>query len=285
MTSGWKIGSATVTPVIELEWPVKPHWLIPGATAENLAPYADWLKPTYVTEDDRLRLTIQAFLVESRGQKIIIDTCIGNGKTRGVEAFNQLDTDFVGSITDASFPPEKVDLVICTHLHVDHVGWNTKLVGGAWVPTFPNARYVMARTDYDHWSTQTDEDMGREVFADSVQPIFEHGLADLVEMDHEINPELGFLPTPGHTPGHCSVTISSDGEEAVVTGDCIHHPSQCMHPEWGCTADLDPERANVTRRAFLERTADSGVLVIGTHFAAPTAAHITAAGERWTLVR
>ena len=280
--TGWKIGSATVTPVIEVVWPIPGRWLIPGATPENLAPYADWLEP-FVTDDGRIKLTIQAFLVESRGQKIIVDTCIGNGKTRGVEAFNQLDTSFLGDVTDAGFPPEKVDMVVCTHLHVDHVGWNTKLEDGKWVPTFPNARYVMARNDFDHWSIQTDDEGAQQVFADSVQPIFEHGLADLVAVDHEINPELGFLPTPGHTPGHCSVTISSDGEEGVITGDLIHHPSQCMHPEWECTADIDAAQATETRMAFLKRFADSGILVIGTHWAPPTATHLTAAGERWKL--
>ena len=148
--TGWKIGSATVTPVIELTLPVPGTLLIPQATPEALAPYADWLRPGYMTEQGQINLTIQAFLVESRGRKIIVDTCVGNGKTRPAP-FNELDTPFLQHITDAGFPPEKVDTVICTHLHVDHVGWNTKKVDGEWVPTFPNARYVMARADYDHF--------------------------------------------------------------------------------------------------------------------------------------
>ena len=148
--TGWKIGSATVTPVIELTLPVPGTLLIPQATPEALAPYADWLRPGYMTEQGQINLTIQAFLVESRGRKIIVDTCVGNGKTRPAP-FNELDTPFLQHITDAGFPPEKVDTVICTHLHVDHVGWNTKKVDGRWVPTFPNARYVMARADYDHF--------------------------------------------------------------------------------------------------------------------------------------
>jgi glyoxylase-like metal-dependent hydrolase (beta-lactamase superfamily II) len=280
---GWKIGSATVTPVIELVWPIPGKWLVPGATPEALELHSDWLRPGYVTDDGRINLVVQAFLIESRGQKIIVDTCVGNGKTRGVDAFNQLDTDFLGQISDAGFPPEKVDTVVCTHLHVDHVGWNTKRVDGEWVPTFPNARYVMARTDYDHWHDQTSDPGSREVFGDSVAPVFEAGLVDLVDVDHEINPELRFLPTPGHTPGHCSVTISSHGEEAIVTGDLIHHPSQCAHPEWTCIADVDPARAERTRWDFLRRYGDGSKTVIGTHWAEPTAVRLTPDGERWKI--
>ncbi len=280
--TGWKVGSVSVTPVIEINVPMPGRWLLPEATPENLAPYTDWLRPNFIDEESRIFLTIQAFLVESKGRKIIVDTCIGNGKSRGFAPFDQLDTPFLENISDAGFPPEKVDTVVCTHLHVDHVGWNTKLVDGAWVPTFPNARYVMARTDYDYWSTQKDDAGEVDVFADSVKPIFDAGLVDLVDPDHEITGELGFLSTPGHTPGHCSVTISS-GAEAIITGDLIHHPSQCMHPEWACGADIDPDLARRTRLSFLQRYADSGILVIGTHWNTPTAMHITANGDRWRV--
>ena len=279
---GWKVGSVTVTPVIEINVPMPGRWLLPEATPENLAPYTDWLRPHFMDEESRIFLTIQAFLVESKGRKIIVDTCIGNGKSRQFGAFDQLDTPFLDHITDAGFPPEKVDTVVCTHLHVDHVGWNTKFVDGVWVPTFPNARYVMARTDYDYWATQSDDPGEVDVFADSIKPVFEAGLVDLVDPDHQITRELRFLPTPGHTPGHCSVTVSS-GDEAIITGDLIHHPSQCMHPEWECRADIDPDQARRTRLAFLQRYADSGILVIGTHWNTPTAMHIVGCGDRWRV--
>ena len=280
--TGWKIGSATVTPAIELTLPIPATFLLPQATPEALAPYADWLRPGYMTEQGLINLTIQAFLVESRGRKVIVDTCVGNGKTRAVPQMTNLSTPFLAQITDAGFPPEKVDTVICTHLHVDHVGWNTRKVDGRWVPTFPNARYVMARADYDHWSQVADPDAAA-IFGDSVQPVFDAGLVDLVEARHQIGPELRLLPTPGHTPGHCSVTISSDGEEAVITGDLMHHPSQCMHPEWSNNFDSDPEQAKRTRLAFLERYGSGAVRVIGTHFCAPAATRIVPNGNRWRV--
>ncbi|HVR29229.1 MAG TPA: MBL fold metallo-hydrolase [Thermoanaerobaculia bacterium] len=281
--SGWKIGSVAVTPVIELTLPIPGSFLIPQATPEALAPYREWLLPGYMTEDGLINLTIQAFLVESRGRKIIVDTCVGNGKTRSVPQMNELDTPFLDHITDAGFPPEKVDTVICTHLHVDHVGWNTKQVDGRWVPTFPNARYVMARTDYDYWSQAADPEAAA-IFGDSVRPVFEAGLVDLVDAGHQITPEIGLLPTPGHTPGHCSVTISSSGgEEGVITGDVMHHPSQCMHPEWDNNFDSDREQAKRTRLGFLERYGSGAVRVIGTHFGTPAATRIVPSGDRWKV--
>ena len=280
--TGWKIGSVTVTPVIELNLPVPATMLLPAATPDALAAHADWLRPGYLTEENLIPLVIQAFLVESRGRRIIVDTCVGNGKTRSMPPMNELDTPFLEHITDAGFPPEKVDTVICTHLHVDHVGWNTKKIDGRWVPTFPNARYVMARADHDHWCRVADPD-NAAVFADSVQPVLDAGLVDLVEPSHRITPEIGLLPTPGHTPGHCSVTISSDGEEAVITGDLMHHPSQCMHPEWECAFDTDPKLAVRTRHGFLERYGAGAVRVIGTHFGTPAATRIVPHGSRWKV--
>jgi glyoxylase-like metal-dependent hydrolase (beta-lactamase superfamily II) len=280
--TGWKIGSVAVTPVIELSLPVPGNFLIPQATPEALLPYADWLRPGYLTEQGLINLTIQAFLVESRGRKIVVDTCVGNGKTRQAP-FNQLDTPFLATLTDAGFPPEKVDTVICTHLHVDHVGWNTKQVDGRWVPTFRNARYLMPRADYDHFDQDPDAGVAA-VFADSVRPVFEAGLVDLIDARHQITPEIGLLPTPGHTPGHCSVTISSSGgEEGVITGDLLHHPSQCMHPEWDCSFDHDGALAKRTRLGFLERFGSGAVRVIGTHFGAPAATRIVPHANRWRV--
>ncbi len=274
-----KIGDVTVTPIVEIDWPVKPHWILPDATPENTKPYLDWLAPHYVTDDGLLRLVVQALLVESRGQKIIVDTCVGNDKDRDNPAWNQRDGPFLSLIEDAGFPREEIDLVVCTHLHVDHVGWNTMKRNDEWVPTFPNARYLWAGEEFDYWSKTRDE-IGSQVFGDSVAPIFEAGLARSVASDHQITPELRFLSTPGHTPGHCAVAISSRGEEAIITGDLMHHPSQCAHPEWGCTFDLDPKRAQATRRDFLERTADRDIAVIGTHWGGDTAVAVRREGNR-----
>ena len=278
---GIRIGDVSITPIIEIDYPVPASFLLPDATPENLAPDLDWLEPHFVTPGgERLKMIIQAFLVESRGLRIVVDTCVGNDKKRALRAWNELDGPFLQEIRDAGFPREKVDLVVCTHLHIDHVGWNTMKVDGEWAPTFPNARYVMVRPEFEYWRDEGEGNWG-DVFGDSVAPVFEAGLVDLVECDHRINPELQFFPTPGHSPSHCSIAVSSGAEEGVITGDVLHHPCQCAHPEWCSVADVDREVAVASRRAFCERFSDTGVTIVGTHWASPTAVQITAHGDVW----
>jgi glyoxylase-like metal-dependent hydrolase (beta-lactamase superfamily II) len=151
---------------------------------------------------------------------------------------------------------------------------------GRWVPTFPNARYLIGRQEYDHWRRKGDAEQ-QEILADSVQPIFDHRLAELVDMNHRLSAEIRLMPTPGHTPGHVSVAIESRGEQALITGDMIHHPCQIAHPEWSPTFDVDPAAAATMRRSVLDRVADRPVLVIGTHFAAPTAGHVRRDGRAY----
>jgi len=160
---------------------------------------------------------------------------------------------------------------------VDHVGWNTMLKDGKWVPTFPNARYLIGRREWAHWKDEPDGP-DRAVRNDSVRPIVYAGLADFVDTDHHVTPEVFLEPTPGHTPGHVSVRLRSRGEEAVITGDLMHHPVQCAHPEWASRADYDAEQARVTRQRFLETSARDGALVFGTHFAGPTAGRVVRDG-------
>jgi glyoxylase-like metal-dependent hydrolase (beta-lactamase superfamily II) len=173
--------------------------------------------------------------------------------------------------------------VLCTHLHVDHVGWNTMLVDGKWLPTFPRARYLMGRVEFAHWQEQHERDDMAAVFADSVKPVHDAGLADLVETDHRVCDEISLVPTTGHTPGHVSVLIRSEGEEALITGDFIHHPCQIAHPEWSSTADTDPEAAHRTRDCMLKELSERPVLVIGTHFAGATAGRIVRDGDTYRL--
>jgi len=173
--------------------------------------------------------------------------------------------------------------VVCTHLHVDHVGWNTMLVDGRWVPTFPNARYLMGRIEYAHWTGQRERDDMTAILADSVAPVWDAGLVDLVETDHRICDEVSLAPTPGHTPGHVSVRIASCGEEALITGDFMHHPCQIARPEWSSTADSDPDAARRTREAMLTGLAGTPTLVIGTHFAGRTAGRIVRDGDAFRL--
>jgi len=170
--------------------------------------------------------------------------------------------------------------VLCTHLHVDHVGWNTMRVDGRWVPTFPNARYLFGRSEWEHWSREL-PGPDRDARDDSVRPVLDSGLADLVATNHRITGEVSLQPTPGHTPGHVSVCIASRGEAAVITGDLMHHPVQCAEPDWANRFDVDPHAARRTRRAFLERCSNRPVLVLGTHFATPTGGHIVRDGAVW----
>jgi glyoxylase-like metal-dependent hydrolase (beta-lactamase superfamily II) len=205
---------------------------------------------------------------------------VGNDKERAVAAWNQRQGPFLQNMAQAGFAPETIDTVLCTHLHVDHVGWNTRLVQSRWVPTFANARYLFGRQEWAHWSQAGDADDQR-VMADSVRPIVDAGLAQLVEMDHTLTEEVKLEPTPGHTPGHVSVRIRSQGAEAVITGDLMHHPLQCCEPDVASNFDVDTQAARQTRRRFLSEQADKPVMVLGTHFAAPTAGWVVTAGDAW----
>lgn len=274
----WTVGDVRVTKVLELEprWP----WSVLLPEAEEVYEKVDWLQPDFVDDKGRMKLSIHALVVESQGRTMIVDTCVGNGKSRPTTPpFHERDGEFLADLARVGVAAEEVDVVICTHLHVDHVGWNTRLVDGAWVPTFPNARYLFVRREYEHWR-DTPQEYG-PVFEDSIAPIVDAGLADLVEPDHRVNDEVWLEPTAGHTPGHCSVRIASRGEEAVITGDMMHHPVQCAEPEWCSSFDTDQKQGLETRRSFLERYGDSDVRIIGTHFATPTLGHIAREGRGW----
>jgi glyoxylase-like metal-dependent hydrolase (beta-lactamase superfamily II) len=221
-------------------------------------------------------------LIDAPDRRIIVDTCVGNDKERSIPFWNNLQTSFLDDLRDAGCEPESVDTVVCTHLHVDHVGWNTRWVDGRWEPTFAKARYLIGRSEWEHWRDDDDAD-NQAVLADSVRPVFDAGRVDLVESDHRICDEIRLEPTPGHTPGHVAVRISSRGEEAVITGDLMHHPCQIARPEWCAVVDSDREQALATRRAFLARHADQPILVIGTHFAGPTAGHLVRDGKSYRL--
>ena len=275
----WNIGSVTVTRVVELETPVPydpVHPFLREATPERLREMP-WLYPHFVTEEGHLKLSIHALVVKAPGLTLVVDTCVGNDKPRTLMGGVALQTAFLESLSAAGVTPESVDAVVCTHLHVDHVGWNTRLQDGCWVPTFPNARYLIGRREYEHWSGEGDSEQ-QTILADSVKPIFDAGLATLVEMDHRISPEISLTPTPGHTPGHVSVLIESQGERALITGDMLHHPCQFGHPEWSPPFDSDAHAGAAMRRSVMERVAGEPVLVIGTHFAAPTAGHVVRDG-------
>lgn len=275
----WQVGDVRITQVVELTTASLGPYLLPQATPEEMD-RLPWIKP-FVDDRRRLVLSIHALVVESGGETLVVDTCIGNGKARTYPAWNRMQRSFLEDFAAAGFAVDGVDKVMCTHMHVDHVGWNTRLVDDRWVPTFENADYLFAEEEWQHWRVE-EQEYG-PVIEDSVQPIFDAGKAVLVAQDHRVNDEIWLEPTPGHTPGHVSVHIASRGEEAIITGDMIHHPCQIAHPHWSSVADADPNLSAATRHDFMQRYADRPVLVIGTHFAAPTAGRIVRDGEAFRL--
>ncbi|MFC3172689.1 MBL fold metallo-hydrolase [Novosphingobium bradum] len=275
----WKVGAVTVSAVVEslriVPDAVQPVF-IPAATPDALRRIA-WLAPHFIDADGRLRIAIQALLVEAPGLRLIVDTCIGEDGTAPETA------PFLAALAEAGWPRDSVTHVLCTHLHFDHVGWNTCLEDGRWVPTFPRARYLFARIEHEHWSGRDDHD-APAILARSVQPVLDAGLADLVETDHRLSAEVRLVPTHGHTPGHVSVRIESEGHSAMITGDMTHHPCQMARPDWATGFDSDCAQGVRTREAVFAGLAGSPTLLIGTHFAAPTAGLVVRDGEGFRLV-
>lgn len=278
----WRIGAVTITRILELApLTVSTEWLLKTTTATALR--HAWLQPEYVTPDGRLKALIQAFVIEAGDKRILVDPCIGNDKPRTNGMFSGLRGPFLERLAAAGFPPETIDVVLCTHLHVDHCGWNTRLVDGRWVPTFPNARYLFARVELEHAAADTFDDQDL-VYADSIQPVIAAGQAEIIEFDHRIVGEVTLRPTPGHTPGHCSIVITSEGETAIITGDMIHHPLQACEPDVCSNFCAHDAEAIATRRATLDWCAENGVVLFGSHFAGPTAVRVTADGTGWRLM-
>jgi glyoxylase-like metal-dependent hydrolase (beta-lactamase superfamily II) len=270
----WQVGRVKVTRVVEMQLPTPAgaSYFMPQATAAELRK-SPWLYPNFVSEDEVMQMSIHALLVEAPGLRLVVDTCVGNDKPRGLLRGKALSTNFLKEMEAAGWTRESVDAVVCTHLHVDHVGWNTMLEDGKWVPTFPNARYYIGRIEYEHWAADGAGEQ-QQILDDSVQPIFDAGLAQFVELDHRISDEIRLMPSTGHTPGHVCVSIESEGERAVITGDMSHHPCQLAHPDWSPAFDSDPEAAAKTRARLFAEWADRPILVIGTHYATPTAGHV-----------
>ncbi|MEU7816900.1 MBL fold metallo-hydrolase [Pseudonocardia sp. NPDC049154] len=298
-----RIGSATVTTVRERDLP-ELAVVVPEARPEALAAI-DWLQPHYVDETGNPRGVVQAFVIECEGTVIVVDSCIGDDKDiTVVEEWAHSKTGFLERFHAAGFDPERVDVVLSTHLHLDHVGWNTTWTGGAWVPTFPHARHYVARAELEHWrqvrdtpaaEPGTDADelehllslfRGTQacVYEQSVQPVIDAGLVELVDPPTEVASGVTLVPTPGHTPGHISIRVRSDGEELFISGDAFHHPSQIANPTWSAVSDDDPVEGVATRRRLLRELADSPTIVLGTHFAAPSHGRIVtdaAGGHRF----
>ena len=283
MNEVWQIGKVKITRVVEMEVTGGTRFILPDATREAVRGYR-WMHPHFMDDAGNLVMSIHALVVDTGERRIVVDTCIGNDKQRAIPTWSNLQTSFLADLETAGYPPASIDTVLCTHLHVDHVGWNTMLVDGVWVPTFPEARYLVAETEWRYWR---DVESSQDVLADSVRPVVDAGLVDFVAENHRLCDEVWLEPTPGHTPGHVSVRIASEGADALITGDCIHHPCQMTRTDWCSSADYDQIQGRKTRESLLERYADSDVLVIGTHFATPTAGRVRRRehGSYWLDVR
>jgi glyoxylase-like metal-dependent hydrolase (beta-lactamase superfamily II) len=281
----WRVGDVEIARIAELYGFEDHLWmLLPDAKPEFMQQYP-WLRPHFATEDGRMILNFQCFVLRSRGLTVMIDTCIGAGREREYDVFCNLKTSFLEDLATAGFPHQEIGAVLCTHLHFDHVGWNTHKVDGEWVPTFPKARYLFGRREWEHWQhlQETGGYHHMEHVKDSIDPVWKAGLVELIDPDFQLTDELSLIPTPGHTPGHVSVLIRSRGEEAVITGDLMHHPIQLAVPEVEANFDMDKPRGAQTRAEFIERFANRDTLVIGSHFAEPTAGHIVSDGAKWKL--
>ena len=274
----WKIGDVRITAVVELVQPVTVAGLLPDATPEALATHSGWLKPHFVDDDGMTDLVIQSLVVESEGRRILVDTCVGHREIPGMPGLSG-PAEFPERLAAAGHPVDEIDVVCCTHLHFDHVGWNTRRDGERWVPTFPNARYLFCREEYEQY---TAEPSGYAVnLADTVQPVVDAGLADLVAADHRVTGEVRLVPSPGHSPGHVCVLVESGGERALITGDATHHPVQWAEPDWGMAADFDRAQSSATRRRLRDEHGGGTTLVIGTHYAAPSAGWVVERDGGW----
>jgi glyoxylase-like metal-dependent hydrolase (beta-lactamase superfamily II) len=277
----WTVGGVEIWRIVELNDHRDPFAiLLDGCTPEQALSY-DWLAPHFVTPDGQMRISFQAFVIRAGDRRIMVDTCIGNDRERQYGVFTHMQTSFLADIASVGCPAESIDTVLCTHLHFDHTGWNTKLVDGRWVPTFPNARYLFGRAEWEDLQHHLPEGGGHYVghLPDSIQPVIDAGLVDFVDSHHRVTDEISLIPTPGHTAGHVSVKIQSRGQSAVITGDLMHHPIQCAVPEHLGNFDAARERAAQTRVKFLGDTEGGETLVIGSHFVDPTAGYVSRTGS------
>jgi glyoxylase-like metal-dependent hydrolase (beta-lactamase superfamily II) len=282
MIKRWQIGAVRVTCIAEIAAHVMPaDVLLADVNAAKILEHSEF-RPDHATESGDIIIAFQCFVIESNGRRIMVDTCIGNDKQRHEAVMHQLATPFLEDLTAAGFAPDSIDWVLCTHLHADHVGWNTRLVDGVWIPTFRNARYLFAEAEFRFWESQPQAAFG-DVFGDSIKPIVDAGLCDLIPMDHAIDSNVRLVPTPGHTHSHVSVSIESDGERALISGDMVHHPIQLKIPSICTNFCSDPEKARATRVTILPHLAETGTLLIGSHFSGTVAGHVAREGDGYTL--
>jgi glyoxylase-like metal-dependent hydrolase (beta-lactamase superfamily II) len=282
MSLKYSVGDLTIHRVVEQETTFLPALdLMPGLTPEVLSENRAWMRQANaLDEQDTLILCFQSYVIKTPHHTILVDSCIGNDKPRPQRPNWNMKTDdtYLSGLNAAGFSIDDIDFVMCTHLHVDHVGWNTRMENGRWVPTFPKARYVFARQEFDYWTEQNAKGPVPP-FVDSVLPVVEAKRHEIVGNDHQIGDHVRILPTPGHTPGHVAFTFGRGKDDAVFSGDLMHSPIQTLYPEMSVKFDVDQAQAATTRRSFLERYCDTDTLCCTAHFPSPSVGKIRRKGN------
>jgi glyoxylase-like metal-dependent hydrolase (beta-lactamase superfamily II) len=285
------LGDVTIDRIVELEGPgYDATYFFPDSTQEAWDAEISWLAPHFYDVATKAYLrAIQGYLVKTPRHTVLIDACVGNHKPRpSTPLWHGMTSDWLDKLARAGARPEDIDVVMCTHLHADHVGWNTRLIDGRWVPTFPKARYLFHKDEVAHWSSHgyhvTGPGTGDGCYEDSVLPVIAAGKAELVGNDFAVDDALTIVPSPGHSPGHFCVEVRGSEKHAVVSGDVVHHPIQMAHPEWNSRFCLDQPLARETRRRFVETHADTATIILAAHFASPTAGRIIGNGQRCKFV-
>jgi glyoxylase-like metal-dependent hydrolase (beta-lactamase superfamily II) len=280
MTLKFSVGDLTIHRIIEQETTFLPALdMLPGLIPDVLAENRGWMTQAgAIDPQDTLILAFQSYVVKTPHHTILIDSCIGNDKPRPQRPKWNMKTDdtYMRALAAAGVGVGDIDVVMCTHLHVDHVGWNTRLENGRWVPTFPNARYVFGKSEFDYWTEQHAK-AAVPPFADSVLPVVDARKAEIVANDYQIGDHVRLMPTPGHTPGHVAILFGRGQDDAVFAGDLMHSPLQARYPELSAKFDVDQTQAAATRRNFLERYCDTETLCCTAHFPSPSSGNI----RRW----
>lgn len=273
--AGCDIGGVTIDRVVDIERLSYPHQvMLPASDPDALRRLSAEMGPRVIEPDTlMLSLSFHSWLVRTPTHTILVDTCCGNDKERPQRLdWHRRDGGYLNNLAARGVTPDDIDIVMCTHLHADHVGWNTKLVNGKWVPTFPNAQYLFAESEYEFWlaeQARSDDRIMHGSHDDSVLPVIESGQATLVPSDYEIETGVNFEPAPGHTPGTIVLHVEEGGSRAIVCGDVMHHPAQVVHPDWSSAFCEDPVQSAKSRRDLLGRVAGTGTLVLPAHFLAP----------------
>ena len=281
MSLKFSVGDLTIHRVIEQETSFLPALdMLPALTPDLLAENRPWLEEIGALDsEDVLILCFQSYIVKTPHHTILVDSCIGNNKPLPRPKWNmKTDNTYMRMLATAGFAVEDIDYVMCTHLHADHVGWNTRLQDDRWVPTFPNARYIFGRREFDYW-TEHHAKTPVPAFRDSVLPVVEARRAEIVRNDYEIGDHTRILPTPGHTPGHVAFTFGRGKDDAVLSGDLMHSPLQTRYPELSVKFDVDQAQAASTRRSFLERYCDTDTRCCTAHFPSPSTGKIRRRGD------